>query len=98
MSENYTLFVTIQVKPEKREQFLELTIPYGQECRNEPGNIDFKMYVDEEDQNKFIVYESFQSKAAFQAHRTYPHALKWKKEVENLMEKPRERVRGYPVE
>ncbi len=98
MPESYTLFVTIQVKPEKREEFLQLTIPYGQECRNELGNIDFKMYVDEEDQNRFVVYESFQSKATFQAHRTYPHALKWKKEVENLMEKPRERVRGYPLE
>ena len=97
MSETYTLFVTIQVKPNKRQEFLDLTIPYGVDCRNEPGNIDFKMYVDEEDQNRFIVYESFQSKQAFQTHRTYPHALKWKKEVENLMEKSRERIRCFPI-
>ena len=97
MPKSYTLFVTIQVKPEKREEFLQLTIPYGQECRNELGNIDFKMYVDEEDQNRFVVYESFQSIKAFQEHRTYPHALEWKDQVEDLMEKPRERIRCFSI-
>lgn len=95
--ETYTLFVTVNVKPEKRAEFLTLTKAYAEECRNEPGNINFQIYVDEIDENQFVVHESFQTKKSFQKHGSYPHALQWKKDVEPMLSKPREHIRCLNV-
>ena len=65
----YTLIVTIQIKPEHRDSFIEAMLEDARiSLRNEQGVVRFDMHQDEEDPNRFYMYEVFRDKNTFESH------------------------------
>lgn len=78
----YALIVTIKIKPEHRERYLEEMLGDAQgSVRDEPGCYRFDVLVDNADPNTIYLYEVYHDEAAFQAHLQAPHFMKWRDAV-----------------
>ena len=73
------LVVTIQIKPEHREAFMEAMLDDARgSVQNEPGCLRFDVIQDAEDPNRIHLYEVYRDQAAIEAHRQAPHYTKWR--------------------
>ena len=80
----YALVVTIQIKPEHRDAFLEASLGDAKgSVENEPGCLRFDIVQDLEDPNRVYLYEVYREAADHQAHRETPHYLKWRETVKD---------------
>ena len=85
------VLVDIHVKPEHRDAFIQASIANHHGSRQEPGNLRWDLLQNEEDPNRFTLYEVYRDKAALEEHQKQPHYLAWKKSVEPMMAVPRTR-------
>lgn len=68
------LLVEVHIKPESREEFLELIRYDGTHSeQDEPGCLRFDVLQDTEDENKYYYYEVYKDEEARLAHRETPH-------------------------
>ena len=73
------LVVTIQIKPEHKEAFMEAMLDDARgSVGNEPGCLRFDVLQDTEDPNRIHLYEVYRDEAAIEAHRQAPHYVKWR--------------------
>ena len=80
----HALVVTIQIKPEYREPFMEAMLQDARgSVENEPGCLRFDIVQDTEDPNRIHLYEVYRDEAAIEAHRQAPHFLKWRETVKD---------------
>ena len=78
------LIVTIQIKPDHREAFMESMMDDARGSNNdEPGCLRFDVLQDNEDPNKIHLYEVYKDQAAVDAHRAAPHYTKWRETVQD---------------
>ena len=78
------LVVTIQIKPEFRDAFMEAMLDDARgSVQNEPGCLRFDVVEDTEDSNRIHLYEVYRDDAAIAAHREAPHYLKWRETVKD---------------
>ena len=85
----HVLMVTIQVKPEHREAFLEATLSDAKGSNeDEPGCLRFDVLQDTEDPNRVHLYEVYRDEAALEAHRQAPHYTKWRATVQEWFAEP----------
>ena len=77
MSE-FTIFVTITVKPGCRDKVVALITENARGARNdEPGCRTFDVLISPEDPNVLHAYEVYDDENAFQAHRDSAHFQAW---------------------
>lgn len=78
----YSIFGTINVKPEHIEKFKEASLgdAHGS-TSDEPGCFRFDINQDVNTPSRFYLYEVYSNKDAFQAHLRTPHFLQWKNTV-----------------
>jgi autoinducer 2-degrading protein len=93
----YVVSVTVFVKPEFVEPFIEATMDNAANTRREPGNVRFDVGQAEEDPTRFLLYEAYRDKAGFTAHQQTEHYLRWKAKVADWMAQPRVGVRHHGV-
>lgn len=86
----YVVAVSIEVKPENREQFITATRINHEGTRTEPANVRFDVLQLEENPNRFMLYEVYKDKSAFEAHQKTAHYLTWKETVKEWMAVPRQ--------
>ena len=78
------LVVTIQIKPEFKNAFMEAMLDDARgSVQNEPGCLRFDVVEDTEDPNRIHLYEVYRDDAAIAAHREAPHYLKWRETVKD---------------
>ena len=78
------LVVTIQIKPEFKDAFMEAMLDDARgSVQNEPGCLRFDVVEDTEDPNRIHLYEVYRDDAAIAAHREAPHYLKWRETVKD---------------
>lgn len=76
------IFVSIQIKEGFREKFMEASLGDSQgSVRDEPGCFRFDILQNDEDPNRFHLYEVYQDASALEAHREAPHYKKWRETV-----------------
>ncbi len=74
------LIVSLHVKPEYREQFLEAGMVDARgSSETEPGCARFDFMVDEKDPNHFYFYEVYNDDDAFKAHTQTEHFAVYRK-------------------
>ena len=74
----HAVVVTIQMKPEHRDEYVEATLENGRSSlQNEPGCLRFDMLHDESDPNRLYLYIVFKDRGAQEAHRQMPHYKRW---------------------
>lgn len=86
--------VTIYVKKEYINEFVEATLENHTHSIEEAGNFRFDVLQSNDDETKFLLYEAYKTKEAAAEHKKTAHYLKWRDTVAVWMERPREGV-GY---
>ena len=85
-------YVTLDVKPEMRDRFIDATLENQANSQLEDGVAIFDFYQMKDNPDKFILYESYYSEAGMEMHMTTQHFKKWQAAVEDCFTKPRERT------
>ncbi len=93
----YVVCVTVWVKPEYVDQFIEATKDNHLNTRQEPGNVRFDVLQAEDEPTRFFLYEVYRTKEDFARHQQTPHYLKWRETVADWMAQPRQGVRHYSL-
>ena len=93
----YVVSVTVFVKREFVDAFVEATYDNAENTRKEPGNVRFDVSRAEEDPTRFLLYEVYREKEDFAAHQRTEHYLRWKEKVADWMAQPRVGVRHAPM-
>jgi autoinducer 2-degrading protein len=89
----YALNVSLQVKPDKRDQFLAAAEDDStSSVRDEPGCLRFDVLHDQADPNHFFFYEVYLDEAAFNAHSTMPHYARWRAAAAEVLAGPVQRT------
>ena len=86
----YVVTVTIFVKPGFLKGFIDATFENARNTRKEPANVRFDVSQAEDDPNRFLLYEVYQTKDDFVKHQQTAHYLKWKSTVADWMAQPRQ--------
>ena len=88
----YISCVTVYVKENHIQDFIDASIKNHQGSLKEPGNMRFDVLQSIDDPSRFLLYEAYESEEGAKAHKVTDHYLEWKKRVDPLMAKPREGV------
>ncbi|MBI5526306.1 MAG: antibiotic biosynthesis monooxygenase [Deltaproteobacteria bacterium] len=88
----YVTIVTVHVKPERVEEFIEATRPNHEGAVREPGNIRFDVLRSPDDPARFLLYEAYEDAAGAARHKETPHYLAWRETVKDWMATPRQGV------
>jgi len=89
----YVVSVTVHVKPEKLESFIQATLDNARHTRQEPGNVRFDVLQAEAEPTRFLLYEAYQTPEDFARHQQTEHYLRWRQAVADAMAEPRQGVR-----
>jgi (4S)-4-hydroxy-5-phosphonooxypentane-2,3-dione isomerase len=84
--------VTVFVKPERIEDFIQETEENNRHSIQETGNLRFDVLQSITDPSRFLIYEAYESDEAAALHKETPHYLAWKETVADWMAKPREGI------
>ena len=93
----YVVAVTVFVKPEHVDAFVQAALDNARNTRKEQANIRFDVLRCEDDPNRFLLYEVYRTKDDFAAHQRTEHYLRWKQTVADWMAQPRKGVKYAPV-
>ncbi len=93
----YVVSVTIFVKPEFVEKFIEATLDNARNTRQEPGNIRFDVCRGDDDPNRFLLYEVYHTKEDFAQHQQNPHYFRWRDAVPEWLAQPRTAAKLRPI-
>lgn len=95
----YALIVSVRVKPERREEFLQAIEEDGRGSReDEPGCLRFDVLQDNADPNHYFFYEVYRDEAAFKAHTEAPHFQGWSNAVKaGVLDGPSEVTRCQTI-
>lgn len=89
----FVLCVRVRVKPDKVEDFRTAVLENARGSRREPGNLRFDVLQEENDAERFFLYEVYHSAPDFAAHQQTAHYLEFKERVADWMAEPRAGVR-----
>lgn len=83
----YTLFVTVDVRPEKVDEFVEaITANAESSLRDEPGCLVFDVHRDITTPTRFYFYEIYTDEEAFRTgHRGAPHYARWQEVAKDVL-------------
>ena len=94
----YAIFVSVKIKPDKVDQFLEV-IEDDSICsvRDEPGCVRFDVLQDTSDPLQYYFYEVYRDEAGFQAHTQTPHLARWRAAAAECVEEQKPTIRTNTV-
>ena len=85
----FIVAVTVFVKPESKEEFIEVSLDNATNTRKEPLNLRFDVLQCIDDPNRFFLYEVYKDESGFIAHKETEHYKRWKEKVAPTMAKDR---------
>lgn len=89
----FIVAVSVFVKPEFVQQFIDASLANAAGSRREPDNVRWDFCQAENDPTQFLLYEAYTSKDAFAVHQQQPHYLAWRDAVADMMDRPRAAVK-----
>ena len=93
----FVVSVTVHVKEERVDAFIEATLENARNTRLEPGNVRFDVLQAEQPATRFLLYEAYRSADDFAAHQKTEHYLRWREAVADMMAQPREGVKHHSL-
>ena len=93
----YVVAVTVFVKKEHLQPFIDATLDNARNTRREPGNLRFDVAQAEDDPNRFLLYEAYRTRDDFSNHQQTGHYLRWKSTVADWMAQPRQGVKHNAI-
>jgi quinol monooxygenase YgiN len=89
--------VSIHVKPDMLDAFIEATKENAHYSRLEPGVARFDFLQQADDPTRFALVEVFRDADAPLKHRETPHFLKWRDIVADMMVEPRVNIKHLNI-
>lgn len=89
--------VTFYIKPENTKEFIEATRENQRNSIKEKGIVCFDFFQCQDDPNKFLLYEGYNSEEDINKHLETDHFINWINTVEKWFSSPRDRVTYIPV-
>jgi quinol monooxygenase YgiN len=86
--DKYYIVATIYPKPGKEKDLKDAIIKNIPNVRKEKGNIRYDLHELKADGTKFLFYEIWADKAAFEAHKVAPHMVAYSKNIKDLLAGP----------
>ena len=83
------LHVSIHVKPECVDAFIAATKENARNSLLEPGVVRFDIARQEDDPNRFMLYEVYRRAEDHALHRQTAHFATWRDTVNSMMAEPR---------
>lgn len=93
----YVVAVTVYVKPQFVQQFIDASLDNARHSRMEPGNVRWDFCQAEDDPTRFLLYEAYREKDDFAKHQQTEHYARWKTAVTDWMAQPRQGVRHNAI-
>ena len=93
----YVVAVTVFVKPDCLQPFIQATLENARHTRNEAGNVRFDVLQGQDDPARFLLYEAYRSQDDFTAHQQTRHYLAWKQTVADWMAQPRVGIKHHSL-
>jgi len=85
----HVLVVSIDIKLGFKEKFIEAMLEDARgSVTNEPGCVRFDVIQDGQNPNRIYLYEVYKDKAAFDAHNSTPHFIKWRDTAKDWFASP----------
>jgi autoinducer 2-degrading protein len=85
----FVVVVSLQVKPDRVQDFTNAIFDNARNTRLEPGNVRFDVLQDTTDPTRFVLYEAYTSTDGHKSHQQTAHYLKWRDKVTDWMAQPR---------
>ena len=89
--------VFVNVITEFTAEFEKITEYNHINSRKEEGNVRFDVLHDNNDPNKYVLYEVYRDKEAAAAHKETEHYKKWKETVAPMLATPRSSIPTTPL-
>ena len=89
----YVVCVHVHVKPENRDDFINASLENATNTVQEPGNLRFDVIQQDDDPDRFMLYEVYLDADAFDAHKQTDHYATWRDAVADWMAEPRKGVK-----
>ena len=83
------IIVQIVVKADHIQAFIDATIKSRNATMQEEGCIQYDIAQNASDECQFTLIEQYTSDLAIERHRSTPHFLEWRKDVQETMAHPR---------
>ena len=94
----FAIWVSVQVKPERRDDFLRAIEEDARGSReDEPGCLRFDVLQDGADPDRYYFYEVYRDEAALEAHRAAPHYQVWAAVQDGVLAGPSQATRTTSV-
>ncbi|MBD3266208.1 antibiotic biosynthesis monooxygenase [bacterium] len=93
----YVVTVTVFVKPEHTQDFINATLENAEGTRREPGNVRFDVLQAEDDPNRFFLYEVYKTPEDFKKHQETEHYLTWRDTVADWMAQKRVGLKYHSI-
>lgn len=84
--------VYFTVKPSSVKEFIEYTKENVVNSNKEPGVKRFEFFRDKDSDNRFVLFEIFNSVEDQDSHRETAHYKRWKEKTADLLESPYSRT------
>ena len=97
----FTVLVFIHVKPNKLEEFKQVSIYNASNSIKEPGIARFDVIQQQDDPTRFVLVEVYRDDDAPARHRQTEHYERWRSAVEEMLVEERSRMvydNLFPVE
>jgi (4S)-4-hydroxy-5-phosphonooxypentane-2,3-dione isomerase len=88
----HAIHVSVHVKPEFVQAFIEATLENARHSLREAGVARFDFMQRTDDPARFVLNEVYRTVDAAAAHKLTTHYLKWLDTVTEMMAEPRQRV------
>ena len=88
--DKYYIVAMVYPKAGKEEAVRAEILKNISEVRKEKGCLRYDLHVLKDGEGRFMFYEIWEDKAAFEAHRVAPHMMTYRTRVKDLLEKPSE--------
>ncbi|MEV6350137.1 putative quinol monooxygenase [Actinoplanes sp. NPDC051851] len=69
----YAVIARYRCAPQDAELIRESLLTMRERTREEPGNVEYAVHLDTEDENVFVLYEVYTDRAGFEAHAASDH-------------------------
>ncbi len=87
--------VSVHVKTECVDAFLEATLTNARQSVQEPGIARFDVIQQTDDPTRFMLYEAYHNDEAPAAHKKTSHYLAWRDTVAAMMAEPRQATKYH---
>lgn len=85
----YVLVVTVNLKSERRDEFVSAALANGgRAVREEPGCLRYDILQDAKDPNRIYFYEVYRDRDAYKAHANNPDFVRWNESVKDFFTQP----------